>query len=369
MTAAGSPAPPALPMTYVLPIRRSAPAGELVDYLRWLASRVEVVVVDGSPPQVFADHRRLWGSLVRHLPPDPRLRGRNGKVRGVLTGVPAATHENVVIADDDVRYDEHGLRAVQRLLGRADLVRPQNYFDPLPWHAYWDTGRILLNRATGADFPGTLAVRRSVFVAMGGYDPDVLFENLELIRTVRAFGGTIVTAAGLYVRRLPPTTRHFRSQRVRQAYDELAQPMRLLAALHVLPGVAVALVARRPGLLVAAAAGIVAVAEIGRRQAGGARVFPPATAWMAPLWLLERGVCGWLAVGQAACGGVRYAGGRLRRAANSVRTLNRRLAGRDPLPVGGGRRAPSAGEGLDLGYTEATYECATSGTVPQCRLT
>nr|WP_255474516.1 hypothetical protein [Micromonospora sp. AMSO31t] len=257
----------------------------------------------------------------------------------MLTGVPAASHEDVVIADDDVRYDGHGLHAVQLLLRHADLVRPQNYFDPLPWHAHWDTGRILLNRAVGADFPGTLAVRRSVFLAMGGYDPDVLFENLELIRTVQAYGGTVATAAGLYVRRLPPTTRHFCSQRVRQAYDELAQPLRLVAALLVLPGVAAAVTARRTGLLAATAAAVVALAETGRRRAGGTRVFSPTTAWVAPLWLLERGVCSWLAVGQAVCrGGVRYSGGRLRRAASPARALRRRLARTQPTA-----RRPGAG--------------------------
>ncbi len=196
-----------IPMSYVLPIRRmdDSDPEQLTDYLRWLAARVEVIVVDGSPPEVFARHHRRWHPLVRHLPPDPSLSGRNGKVLGVLTGVPAATHEDVVIADDDVRYDEDGLREVRRLLRRADLVQPQNHFDPLTWHAYWDTGRILLNRAIGADFPGTLAVRRSVFLAAGGYDPEVLFENLELIRTVRAFGGSVVAPAGLYVRAcLPP---------------------------------------------------------------------------------------------------------------------------------------------------------------------
>ncbi|MEU9828940.1 glycosyltransferase [Micromonospora chersina] len=343
MTAAGA---EALPITYVLPIRRldTGDSDELTAYLRWLTARVEVVVVDGSPPQVFAHHHRLWEGLVRHLPPDPGLRGRNGKVRGVLTGVPAATHEDVVIADDDVRYDEHGLRAVHLLLRRADLVRPQNYFDPLPWHAQWDTGRILLNRAVGADFPGTLAVRRSVFLAMGGYDPDVLFENLELIRTVRAYGGSEVTAAGLYVRRLPPTTRHFCSQRTRQAYDELAQPVRLLAALLVLPGVVAAVAARRPALLATGAAAVIALAETGRRRAGGGAVFPPATAWTAPLWLLERGVCSWLAVSQALCrGGVRYAGGRVRRAANSTRALRRRLA--QPQATTWWRQADSAEAG------------------------
>ncbi|MGW4296014.1 hypothetical protein ACWEH1_23655 [Micromonospora chersina] len=159
----------------------------------------------------------------------------------------------------------------------------------------------------------------------------MLFENLELIRTVRAHGGTVATEAGLYVRRLPPTTRHFCSQRTRQAYDELARPVRLLAALLVLPGVVAAVAARRPALLATGAAAVVALAEAGRRRAGGRAVFPPATAWTAPLWLLERGVCSWLAVSQAVClGGVRYSGGRLRRAANSTRALRRRLAQPQP---------------------------------------
>ncbi|WP_233583768.1 glycosyltransferase family 2 protein [Micromonospora sp. CV4] len=321
-------APPPLPMAYVLPLRWTVDTdlAELTDYLRWLGGHVEVTVVDGSEPDVFARHAAAWRGLVhRHVPPDPTVRGLNGKVIGVLTGVRAAGHEHVVIADDDVRYDEAGLRAVHRLLGRVDLVRPQNYFSPLPWHAWWDTGRTLLNRALGADYPGTLAVRRSTFLGMGGYDPDVLFENLELIRTVRAYGGTEAAPAWLYVRRLPPDAAHFRGQRVRQAYDDLAQPARLLTSLAVLPALATAVAARRPRLLLGAAAGTVALAELGRRRAGGDRVFPPSTALAAPLWLLERGVCGWLAVGQRLLlGGVRYGDTRLRRAAHPTRTLRPR---------------------------------------------
>ncbi|MEW2380146.1 glycosyltransferase family 2 protein [Micromonospora sp. NPDC047812] len=317
-----------LPLAYVLPLRWTDDAGlaELTGYLRRLSARVDVTVVDGSPPALFARHARAWRGLVRHLRPDPALRGVNGKVTGVLTGVGAARHEHVVIADDDVRYDGAGLLAVHRLLDRVDLVRPQNYFDPLPWHAWWDTGRTLLNRALGADYPGTLAVRRSTFLAMGGYDPDVLFENLELIRTVRAYGGTEAAPPWLHVRRLPPDTAHFLGQRVRQAYDDLAQPARLVASLAVLPALAAAVATRRPGLLLGAAATTVALAEAGRRRGGGAAVFPPATALAAPFWVLERGVCGWLAVGRRLLfGGVRYAGGRVRRAAHFERTLRRHL--------------------------------------------
>ncbi|KAB1946628.1 glycosyltransferase, partial [Micromonospora sp. ALFpr18c] len=307
-----------LPMTYVLPLHWHTDAGldELTDYLRGLAEHVEVLVVDGSPPDVFARHADAWRGLVRHLPPDPTARGLNGKVVGVLTGVRAARHEHVVIADDDIRYDGTGLRAVHRLLDRADLVRPQNYFHPLPWHAWWDTGRTLLNRALGDDYPGTLAVRRSTFLDMGGYDPDVLFENLEMIRTVRAYGGVEVRPAWLYVRRLPPDAAHFRGQRVRQAYDDLAQPARLVTALAVLPALAAAVATHRRGPLLAAATAVVALAEVGRRRAGGNAVFPPSTPLAAPLWLVERGACSWLAVSQRLLfDGVRYGNTRIRQAA------------------------------------------------------
>ncbi|MDT4989668.1 MAG: hypothetical protein QOI74_3762, partial [Micromonosporaceae bacterium] len=161
-----------LVVEYVLALRWTddAALGELTEYLTWLSQRLDVTVVDGSPPPVFERHRAVWRDVVRHLPPDPALRFVNGKVNGVLTGVGAARHEHVIIADDDVRYDDRGLRAVDDLLLRADLVRPQNYFDPLPWHARWDTARTLVNRAFGVDYPGTLGLRRSTLIAAGGYD-------------------------------------------------------------------------------------------------------------------------------------------------------------------------------------------------------
>ncbi|MFE9958330.1 glycosyltransferase [Micromonospora sp. NPDC005299] len=323
-------APDRLPLAYVLPLRPDDDTGgtELTGYLRELSRWVDVIVVDGSPPELFARHAAAWRGLVRHVPPDPALRGRNPTALGVLTGVALARHEHVVVADHDVRYDLAGLRAVHGLLDRVDLVRPQNHVDPLPWHAWWDTGGTLLHRALGGDSPGTLAVRRSTFLAMGGYDPDVLAENLELVRTVRAYGGATATPAWLYVRRLPPTAARLQRQRVRRAYDELARPGWLLAALAVLPAAAAALAARKPGLLLRAGVATVAVAELGRRRAGAARVFPAHTSLAAPLWLLERGVCAWLAVGRRVRGG--RPGADARPAAHSTRALRRRLAERRP---------------------------------------
>lgn len=316
------------PAEYILPLRWTdrEPVDELARYLGHLVGWTDVTVVDGSPAASFDRHSRAFPPAVRHVrPAQQQVRlGGNGKVHGVLTGIALARHERIVIADDDVRYTEADLSRLLGLLDGADLVRPQNYFAPLPWHARWDTGRTLLNRAFASDYPGTLALRRSRLVAAGGYSTDALFENLELIRTVRAAGGTEIRADDLFVRRLPCSARHFVRQRVRQAYDSFGQPARLAAELSVLP----ALVLIRPdGLRLAGlACGVVALAERGRRRRGGRTVYAPAAALWAPLWLAERAVCSWLAVLSRAPGGVRYAGGRMRLAAHSERQLREALA-------------------------------------------
>jgi glycosyl transferase family 21 len=158
--------------SYVLPLRASTPDPELRDYVRWLAETVaDVLVVDASPDEVRAVHEGWWGTWVRHLPPDPARHCRNGKVWGVLTGLDRARHDVVVIADDDVRWDRDGLRRVVDLLESTELVAPANYYDPLPWHARYDTGRVLVQRALGGDWPGTLALRLHILAAAGGgYD-------------------------------------------------------------------------------------------------------------------------------------------------------------------------------------------------------
>lgn len=316
-------------LAYVLPLRRWHVEAneELVDYLGWLASRVRTIVVDGSEERVFAAHHEAFGPLVTHIRVDADLTGRYGKVNGVVTGLRAAGLEKVVIADDDVRYEAGGLDRMARLLDTADLVRPQNYFCPLPWHARWDTARTLVNRAFGADYPGTLGVRRSRLLEVGGYDGDCLFENLELIRTIEAVGGRVVTPLDFYVRRLPPPARHFWSQRVRQAYDSFAQPARMAVELAVVPTVTALVIGRRTKALALGTASTVALAEAGRRRAGGTAVFPPVCSLFAPLWLGERGVCAWFAVwNRMVRGGVPYAGTVLSKAANSKRQIRRRLA-------------------------------------------
>jgi hypothetical protein len=327
-TPSGSQSMPGAMVSYVLPLRMAdeEPRAELTRYLDRLAEWCDdIIVVDGSAAEVFERNHRAWGRVVRHVRPDPAHASLMGKVPGVLTGVDLAAHERIVIADDDVRYEQPALRRVAELLCRYDLVRPQNHFSPLPWHARWDTARTLLNRATGADFPGTLGVRRSMLRRTGGYDGDVLFENLELIRTIAGAGGATVAPLDLFVRRLPPTAAHFWGQRTRQAYDDFAIPARMTVWLAVVPGTGAALASGRRRSVMIAAVACVALAEFGRRRGGGVRVFPASCALLAPVWVLERGVCAWLAVGQRLrFGGVRYGDSVIRVAAHPTRYLARR---------------------------------------------
>ena len=346
----------------MLPLRRSGfepepDVADLVEYVVGLAPLVDVTVVDGSAEVLFDDlgaRLRRAGPVprVRHVRPDP-WPGGNGKVGSVVTGVRRARHERVVIADDDVRYTADVLQAVTAALGPpeaggdwADLVRPHNVFSPLPWHARWDTARSLVAVALGHDHPGTFALRRSTFLAAGGYAGDVLFENLELVRTLRAAGGVVAHRPDLHVVRRPPATVHFLGQRVRQAYDDLAQPARFAAEAALAPAVlAASLRSRRSGrrggrrtaaVLALAAAG---VAEAGRRRLGRPAAVPPSAAGWAPLWLAERAVCVWLALAHRARGGMPYRGARLPVAAHRTRDLRSRP--RPPLTAlhDGGRRA------------------------------
>ncbi|MDQ1084829.1 MULTISPECIES: glycosyltransferase family 2 protein [Microbacterium] len=315
---------------YVLPLRWSddAELDDLVDYLRHLERWIDVTVVDGSDAALFDAHARAFPPGVRHVAPTVSD-GANGKARGVVSGLALSRHECVVIADDDVRHDRATLAALVSQTTDADLVAPQNVFDPRPWHARWDTARSLINRAATGDFPGTYAVRRSALPR--GYGVDALFENLEMERTVRAGGGRVRRCRDLFVIRRPPTARRFWGQRIRQAYDSQAQPARLLAELSIAPCVFAA--RRHPGILSLLAVVAVGLAELGRRRGHGTNAFPATAALWAPVWVAERGVTSWVALAMRLSGGVPYAGRRVVRAATPLRTL-RQLASDDAMGPG-----------------------------------
>lgn len=192
--------PGRIDVTVVIPLKWSGTGEayrveEMARYLDGLRHAVaEVVVVDGSAPSVRSEHERAWKAFARILEPDDSVVGAksergeevglNRKVVGALTGIHSARTEYVVLADDDVRHTPGSIQRLVETLQDADLVRPVNVFDSWPWHARWDGARTLLNLVLASDWPGTFALRRSTVLELGGWSADVLFENLELWRTV-----------------------------------------------------------------------------------------------------------------------------------------------------------------------------------------
>ncbi len=285
--------------TYVLPIRRAAfaaaEADELAEYLEFLAGAgCEVLVVDGSPAEVFERHREAWGNWVRHEAVDRRFGYRNDKVNGIHTGVERATGAKIVLADDDIRYDAASLGTIVALLDRAEVVRPQNFLAPLPWWGAMEAARMLINRATLAtgDYPGTCAFRRGTFLAAGRYDGDVLFDNEEIMRHFAQSGATIVYALDLLVRKRPPVLRKWLEQRPRQAYEDFS--LRAKTALFfALPpvglGVAAGFGAAGFGIFCGGAALLATAVALRGWSRGKARgFFPLRVIFFAPLWVLER---------------------------------------------------------------------------------
>ncbi|MBA3881909.1 MAG: glycosyltransferase family 2 protein [Chthoniobacterales bacterium] len=285
--------------TYLLPIRRGAftapEAQEFASYFAMLRTAdCEVVVVDGSPEEVFSQHSQTWRGVCRHESVDRRFGYMNDKVNGIHTGVEKSSREKIILADDDIRYTPADVERMCALLDEAEVVRPQNYLSPLPWWAAMEAARMLINRATLriGDYPGTCAFRRSTMLRVGHYDGDVLFDNEEIIRHFAAAGASIQYAIDFFIHKRPPQHAKWKEQRPRQAYEDfgLRGKTALFASLPILMLLS-ALLAGFGGLLLCIVLIVLVacgVAVLGRGRGEAANFFPAWVPAYAPLWVFER---------------------------------------------------------------------------------
>jgi hypothetical protein len=284
--------------TYLLTIRRvrfdAGEADRFRDYFRLLkGAGCEVLVVDGSPREVFAAYAGAWDGACVHAPVDPQYKYLNGKVNGIHTGVSLAAHDRIILADDDIRYTPDNVRRMAEMLESFEMVRPQNYLKPLPAWAWTEAARMLINRAwmREGDYPGTLGVRREAMRRLGHYDGDVLFDNEEIVRHFRAHGACIAYARDFFILKRPPSFRKWVEQRPRQAYEDFVMRVKTIFFAALVPALALLWLASGRGWALAAAAavafGAVLVAARGLGD-GAARFFPPWVCLYAPLWVAER---------------------------------------------------------------------------------
>ena len=293
--------------TYLLPIRRSAfseqEAADFRSYFQALRqSACEVIVVDGSPDEVFAQHEQVWSEVSRHERVDRRFGYLNDKVNGIHTGVELASCEKIVLADDDIRYTTAELERMVALLDDYEMVRPQNFLSPLPWWARMESARMLINRATLriGDYPGTCAFRRSTMLRVGHYDGDVLFDNEEIVRHFATAGAAINYAVDFFIQKRTPHYRKWIEQRPRQAYEDFGLRTKT-AFFLLLPWLIVASGMMGGFAGVVLVLGLICIFAVALACAGGARgvaseYIPPWLCLYAPLWVFERTVSTYWAV-------------------------------------------------------------------------
>ncbi|MDQ6808266.1 MAG: glycosyltransferase family 2 protein, partial [Verrucomicrobiota bacterium] len=200
--------------TYLLPIRRArydaAEVADLAGYLHSLGEAgCEVLVVDGSSAEVWAQHDFVWSGVSRHATVDRSFGYMNDKVNGIHTGVQLAKQEKIILADDDIRYTASEIEQTCALLESFEVVRPQNFLSPRPWWAKMEAARMLINRASlrTGDYPGTCAFRRETMLRVGHYDGDVLFDNEEIIRHFASEGARVAYEIDLFFQKRPPALR------------------------------------------------------------------------------------------------------------------------------------------------------------------
>jgi hypothetical protein len=290
--------------TYLLPFRRRvfdpAEAERLQSYFESIRTVLpEIIVIDGSPPDVFAAHDEIWSRTCRHERVDRRFGFLNDKVNGIQTGVRLAGNEKIILADDDIRYSSADIEQIAKLLDDFEVVRPQNCFAfhgrdaHATFPARMEATRMLINRATlrAADYPGTSAFRRSIFLRAGDYDGDVLFDNEELIRHFAHIGATIFYANNFFIEKRPPNFRKWLEQRPRQAYEDFSLRAKtllfaLLPVVLIVTGLIFGIRAELTcvsGILV----GAFTLALLGRARGAARHSFPLHVCLFAPLWIIE----------------------------------------------------------------------------------
>jgi hypothetical protein len=303
--------------TYVVPLEEQA--GGSIDDLRALSEYLttltvadcDVLILDAASAEHFERNRTILRWVGRHVAVDAHNRTTSGAIDPVRAAVAFAACEKVIVAAPDVRYTADEIAAVCDLLDLHEVVEPQDYLDPLPWWGGIEAGRMLVHRSIEPypDHGATFGFRRSAIRGLRGLDAFDLGD--DSVRRLSAQGAEIFSALELFVRRRPPQLGEWLHERTRQAEDDFAMPVKSAFFFALIPmailltmfgGLRIA-----GGYLGAIAFASVALAVRGRIGAGS--VFPLRACFYAPLWVLERAVSVYWALGLKMRGATAPAGG------------------------------------------------------------
>jgi hypothetical protein len=259
----------------------------------------EVVVVDASAPAAFDDHRRVLRWVARHLPPAAAHLTVNGSLHLLEAAADFAQTNKVVVATPEAHYRSEDLQRVCDLLEEHEVVVPSEYLDPLPWWARIDAGRMLLQRAVvvSPDAAGTFGFRRDSLATIRRHGRPS--DAGDILHALATQGMELHDAADVFIRRTPPALGDWWRRRPHESSSRLS-PAGAALFLTLIPLLVLAGLLGGAGLMAgfsgALAFSTFALAVRGRLGAA-ARYFPVTTCLFAPIWLLERSLTAYRAVG------------------------------------------------------------------------
>lgn len=273
--------------SYVVPIQKAAGCiGDIRSLAAYLSAvgvaDCDVVVLDGSSPEVFEEHHDVLRWVARHLAVPPGC----DRVRFAAESVAC---EKVIVAGEEVRYGPEDVERMCALLDEHEVVEPQDYFDPLPWWGGIEAGRMLVHRGIEPypDHGATFGFRRSSLRGLRGFD---LEGGEDPVRRLAAQGAEVFSASDVFIQRTPPAFQDWLRDRPRQADDDFAMPVKSAFFFAFLPMTII--LALLGGLRIAGGyAGAVAFASTVlalRGRIGASRFFPLRACLFAPVWVLER---------------------------------------------------------------------------------
>ena len=291
--------------TYVVPLEEQA-AGSVDDlrplseYLSTLAvADCDVLILDASSAESFERNRTILRWVGLHVAVDPRDRLTSGSIDTIRAAVALAPCEKVIVAAPDVRYSADEIAAVCELLDLHEVVEPQDYLDPMPWWAGVEAGRMLVHRSIEPypDHGATFGFRRSAIRGLRAMDAFDLGD--DPVRRLSAQGAEIFSALDLFVRRRPPQLAEWLHERTRQAEDDFAMPIKSAFFFALIP-MAILLTMFGGVRIAGGYLGAIAFAAIGlavRGRIGAGSVFPLRACFYAPLWVVERAISVYWALG------------------------------------------------------------------------
>ncbi|MEA2164930.1 MAG: hypothetical protein QOK37_3057 [Thermoanaerobaculia bacterium] len=267
---------------------------ELTSYLSDIGvAGCDVVVVDGSPEETFDENGKSLRWVGRHVAARPCHRSFSGAIDPIRAAIDFSNCDKVIVADQNVRYDDQAIGQICALLDHHEVVEPQDYFAPLPWWSGIEAGRMLVHRGVDPlpDHGVTFGMRKWSVRGLRTIDA-ACTNGDDPVRRLASQGADVFSACDVFVRRLPPILGEWFRDRPRQADDDFALPVKSAFFFALLPTMALLSIlggARLAGGYAGAVACAAMVLAI-RGRMGASPFFPLRACLSAPLWIVERSV-------------------------------------------------------------------------------